>query len=68
MDAFAPSTRSTTCLSPYLKFGCLSARTLHQRLAAVYAAAPKHSQPPTSLHGQVYWREFYYCAAHGTPA
>ena len=26
MDAFGANTRSTTCLSPYLKFGCLSPR------------------------------------------
>ena len=67
IDPDGPNTRSTTALSPYLKFGCLSARTLHQRLAAVYASHPKHSKPPTSLHGQVYWREFYYTCAHGTP-
>ena len=53
MDAFAPSTRSTTALSPYLKFGCLSARLLHERVAAIYRAHPKHSSPPTSLHGQL---------------
>lgn len=67
MDAFATDTRSTTCLSPYLKFGCLSPRLLHERIAAIYAKHPKHSTPPTSLHGQLYWREFYYCSAHGTP-
>jgi cryptochrome len=67
IDPFGQHTRSTTCLSPYLKFGCLSARVLHERVAAVYAAHPKHAKPPTSLHGQVYWREFYYACAHGTP-
>jgi len=67
IDPLGPQTRSTTVLSPYLKFGCLSARVLHQRVAAVYASHPKHAQPPTSLHGQVYWREFYYACAHGTP-
>ena len=67
MDAFATNTRSTTCLSPYLKFGCLSSRLLHERVAAIYRQHPKHSSPPTSLHGQLYWREFYYTCAHGTP-
>lgn len=28
---------------------------------------PKHSQPPTSLLGQLLWREFYYTVAFGTP-
>lgn len=67
MNARGERTRSTTALSPYLKFGCLSTRVLHQRVDAVYAAHPKHSKPPTSLHGQLYWREFYYAAAYGIP-
>ena len=67
MDAFAVGTRATTCLSPYLKFGCLSSRVLHERIASIYRSHPKHSKPPTSLHGQLYWREFYYVVAHGTP-
>ena len=54
-------------LSPYLKFGCLSPRLFYRELAAIYAKAPKHSQPPTSLHGQLLWREFYYVCGHGTP-
>ena len=44
-----------------------SARTFHKRLSSVYASHPKHSKPPTSLHGQLYWREFYYTCALGTP-
>lgn len=67
LDPLGANTRSTTCLSPYLKFGCLSSRLLHERVGAVYKAQPKHSRPPTSLHGQVYWREFYYACARGTP-
>lgn len=60
--------RSTTVLSPYLTFGCLSSRLLYERVAAVYAeAAPRHSQPPVSLHGQLLWREFYVCCMHATP-
>lgn len=27
----------------------------------------KHSIPPVSLMGQMYWREFYFTAAAGTP-
>uniref|UniRef100_A0A2C9JDL3 Photolyase/cryptochrome alpha/beta domain-containing protein n=1 Tax=Biomphalaria glabrata TaxID=6526 RepID=A0A2C9JDL3_BIOGL len=50
---------STTVLSPYLKFGCLSARLFYHKLADVYSGK-KHSQPPVSLHGQMLWREFFY--------
>ncbi|XP_045176201.2 cryptochrome-1-like isoform X2 [Mercenaria mercenaria] len=57
---------STTVLSPYLKFGCLSARMFYHRVNEVYKGK-KHSQPPTSLLGQVMWREFYYTVAVGTP-
>jgi cryptochrome len=27
----------------------------------------KKAQPPLSLHGQVLWREFFYCAATNNP-
>jgi len=57
---------STTVLSPYLKFGCVSPRMMYWRLVKLYTGA-KHSQPPVSLHGQLLWREFYYCAAASTP-
>jgi cryptochrome len=57
---------STTVLSPYLKFGCLSSRLFYQRIKMVYKGN-KHSQPPTSLEGQLLWREFYYTVASATP-
>ncbi|XP_056463579.1 cryptochrome circadian regulator 5 [Gadus chalcogrammus] len=57
---------STTVLSPYLTFGCLSARTFWWRLADVYQGK-KHSAPPVSLHGQLLWREFFYTASVGVP-
>lgn len=57
---------STTVLSPYLKFGCLSPRLFYHRLVEVYKGK-KHSQPPVSLHGQLLWREFFYTVAAGTP-
>ncbi|XP_042562756.1 cryptochrome circadian regulator 5 [Clupea harengus] len=59
-------TPSTTVLSPYVRFGCLSARTFWWRLSDVYQGK-KHSQPPVSLHGQLLWREFFYTAALGVP-
>ncbi|XP_050101182.1 cryptochrome-2 [Anopheles aquasalis] len=57
---------STTVLSPYLKFGCLSARLFYSRIQEIIKGQ-KHSQPPVSLIGQVMWREFYYCVAAVTP-
>lgn len=54
---------STTVLSPYLKFGCLSSRLLYKNLKAILAANTRHSKPPVSLIGQLMWREFFYTAA-----
>jgi len=60
-------TPSTTVLSPYLKFGCVSARTFWYGLQEVYKThkGPR-SLPPTSLDGQLLWREFYYTSAYLT--
>ena len=63
---YAPG--STTMLSPYLKFGCLSSRTMHAALEAAIATCTQHTSPPQSLHGQLYWREFFYLLAHATPS
>nr|AGV28718.1 6-4 photolyase [Eurydice pulchra] len=57
---------STTVLSPYLKFGCLSSRLFYYELAKVYEGN-KHSQPPVSLHGQLLWREFFYAVGALSP-
>lgn len=57
---------TTTTLSPYLKFGCLSSRLFYQKIKEVYKGR-KHSQPPTSLEGQLIWREFYYTVGAVTP-
>ncbi|TRY96587.1 hypothetical protein DNTS_007577 [Danionella cerebrum] len=57
---------STTVLSPYVRFGCLSARTFWWKLVDVYRGK-KHSHPPVSLHGQLLWREFFYTTARGIP-
>ncbi|XP_027344568.1 (6-4)DNA photolyase isoform X2 [Abrus precatorius] len=58
---------ATTVLSPYLKFGCLSARYFYQCIQDVYKSLPKHTSPPVSLIGQLLWRDFFYTAAFGTP-
>ncbi|XP_076331466.1 cryptochrome-1-like isoform X1 [Tachypleus tridentatus] len=57
---------SQTGLSPYLRFGCLSARLFYQQLADLYKRIKK-ANPPLSLHGQLLWREFFYCAATSNP-
>ena len=56
-------------LSPYLKFGCLSCRTMHAALDAIVRAAPggRHTTPPQSLHGQLYFREHFYLLSAVTP-
>ena len=54
---------STTVLSPYLKFGCLSASTLFYEVQAALERYKKHTLPPVSLHGQLLWREFFYLSS-----
>lgn len=65
----APNTLepSTTVLSPYLKFGCLSVRKFYFKLKQIYAKVKKHSQPPVSLEGQLLFREFFYFVGAFTP-
>lgn len=57
---------SQTGLSPYLRFGCLSARLFYQQLTDLYKKIKK-ANPPLSLHGQLLWREFFYCSATNNP-
>lgn len=52
---------ATTVLSPYLKFGCLSARLFHAKLLQIYKEQKNFTKPPVSLRGQLLWREFFYC-------
>ncbi|XP_046747044.1 cryptochrome-1-like isoform X2 [Diprion similis] len=57
---------SQTGLSPYLRFGCLSTRLFFYQLTDLYKKIKK-AVPPLSLHGQLLWREFFYCAATRNP-
>lgn len=57
---------SQTGLSPYLRFGCLSTRLFYYELSDLYQKVKK-TFPPLSLHGQLLWREFFYCAATRNP-
>ena len=59
---------STTALSPHLKFGTVSVRQFYFELQDILKneLKGKHTNPPTSLMGQILWREFYYVNACGT--
>ncbi len=57
---------STTGLSPYLRFGCLSPRLFYHALGDLYRKVKK-DDPPLSLYGQLLWREFFYTAATRNP-
>lgn len=46
---------STTVLSPYIKFGCLSVRTFWHELQSLYGTAKTRSRPPVSMDGQLLW-------------
>ena len=50
----------TTGLSAYLNFGALSVRTLWHSAATLSA---DHEQTMSTAHGQLLYREFFYCAA-----
>ena len=58
---------STTVLSPYMKFGCVSPREFWWDLEAVYTKAGKKTLPPVSLTGQLLWREFFTMTGSVTP-
>ena len=58
--AFEP--QSTTLLSPHLHFGSLSCRAFYWRVREVVDKAAKHSEPPTSLTGQLLFRDMYFGA------
>eukprot|EP00945_MAST-04E_sp_MAST-4E-sp1_P007315 g7315.t1 len=58
---------STTVLSPYLKFGCVSPRVFYHALLQVYKDVKKHTHPPVSLVGQLLWREFFYFNGFAVP-
>ncbi|KAL7038371.1 hypothetical protein ACKWTF_009562 [Chironomus riparius] len=57
---------SQTGLSPCLRFGCLSTRLFYYQLTDLYKKIKK-ANPPLSLHGQLLWREFFYCCATKNP-
>lgn len=55
--------QATTLLSPALHFGALSVRLFYWRVQEVIDEYGKGaSQPPTSLHGQLLFRDMYFAA------
>jgi cryptochrome len=61
---------STTVLSPYMKFGCVSPRLFYHELLRIERAAARNAvvmKPPVSLRGQLLWREFNYFSSFATP-
>lgn len=59
---------STTSLSPYLYFGCLSPRKFYHRVREIQERHKKASSaPPVSLDGQLLWREFFHCSGRVNP-
>ncbi|KJE89855.1 photolyase [Capsaspora owczarzaki ATCC 30864] len=59
---------SSSVMSPYLRFGCVSPRRFFFEINKVYIdSGVTPTQPPVSLLGQLYWREFFYLVAAGTP-
>lgn len=55
--------QSTTLLSPFLHFGALSVREFYWRVRDVEASYGKGaSSPPTSLTGQLLFRDMYFAA------
>lgn len=60
--AFRPA--DTTVLSPYVLYGALSTRLFYYKIQQIYDTTKNHSKPPVSLHGQLFWKEFYICAGY----
>jgi len=62
----APWEPSTTGLSPYIKFGCISVRKVWHAIDECLKGRT-HSQPPMSLHGQLLFREMFYVLGASVP-
>jgi len=58
---------STTVLSPYISFGCVSVKKFYHEVQNIISTNASHTLPPVSLHGQLLWREFFILTASSTP-
>lgn len=62
----SPWEPSTTGLSPYIKFGCISVRTIWHAVARCQQGR-MHTEPPQSLHGQILFRDMFYLHGLAVP-
>ncbi len=59
---------STTTLSMYITTGSLSSRLFWHEIDKIYKESKSgYAKPPTSLHGQLYFREWFYLLSYVTP-
>ena len=59
---------STTTLSMYITNGSLSSRLFWHEVNKIYKESKTgYAKPPTSLHGQLYFREWFYLLSYTTP-
>ncbi|KAK3241022.1 hypothetical protein CYMTET_49184 [Cymbomonas tetramitiformis] len=61
---------STTLLSPYIAWGCLSPRFMHWKIREVLQKLPPSvtpTGPPQSLLSQLLWRDFFHLVGSSTP-
>ena len=58
---------STTVLSPYLKFGCISVSLFWHTVMEINSKHKGHTVPPVSLIGQLMWREYFYANSVAIP-
>ena len=59
--------RRRRCRRTSSSAACRRARSTARSVWCTPRRGASTSKPPTSLHGQLFWREFYYACAHGTP-
>ena len=58
----------TTVLSPYITNGAVSVRLVWHEINKIYKKSRgRHTKPPCSLHGQLYFREWFYLLSFVTP-
>lgn len=56
----SPYSNTTTVMSPYIRFGCVSVRLLYWRWNDIIKTASNATKIPTNLLGQLLFREMYY--------
>uniref|UniRef100_A0A182Z9F6 Cryptochrome-1 n=1 Tax=Biomphalaria glabrata TaxID=6526 RepID=A0A182Z9F6_BIOGL len=54
-------------LSPHLRFGSMSIRKFYWLLREAYAEVHPNAHIPSSITGQLIWREYFYCMSVNNP-